>query len=61
MTRRTRCTAGGFAQLVWTLSQLGVGGVEVYSDGQLIRPPRSPGPALQQLDDWQGFDPDGLR
>jgi hypothetical protein len=53
-------TAGGFAQLVWTLSQLGVGGVEVYSDGQLIRPAGAPDLTLQQLSDWRGFDPDGL-
>ncbi len=53
-------TAGGFAQLVWTLSQLGVGGVEVYADGQLIRPAGAPDLTLQQLSDWRGFDPDGL-
>ena len=53
-------TGGGFAQVVWTLSQLGVGAVEVYSDGQLIRPPGSPDLTLQQLKNWQGFAPDGL-
>jgi hypothetical protein len=53
-------TAGGFAQLVWTLNQLGVGGVEVYADGQLIRPKDAPGRSLQQLSDWRAFDPDGL-
>jgi len=52
--------AGGFAQLVWTLSQLGVGAVEVYSDRQLIRPPKSPDLTLQQLKNWQGFAPDNL-
>jgi hypothetical protein len=52
--------AGGFAQLVWTLSQLGVGAVEVYSDGQLIRPPNNPDLTLQQLKNWQGFAPDSL-
>ena len=51
---------GGFAQLVWTLSQLGVGAVEVYSDRQLIRPPKSPDLTLQQLKNWQGFAPDNL-
>jgi hypothetical protein len=51
---------GGFAQLVWTLSQLGVGAVEVYSDGQLIRPPQAPDLTLQQLKNWQGFAPDSL-
>ena len=51
---------GGFAQLVWTLSQLGVGAVEVYSDGQLIRPPNNPDLTLQQLKNWQGFAPDSL-
>jgi Lipoprotein LpqB beta-propeller domain/Sporulation and spore germination len=53
-------TAGGFAQLVWTLSQLGVGGVEVYADGQLIKPAGAPDLTLQQLSDWRGFDPNGL-
>jgi Lipoprotein LpqB beta-propeller domain/Sporulation and spore germination len=51
---------GGFAQLVWTLSQLGVGAVEVYSDGQLIRPRGSPDLTLQQVKNWQGYAPDGL-
>jgi hypothetical protein len=53
-------TAGGFAQLVWTLNQLGVGGVEVFADGQLITPKSAPGRKLQQLSDWRSFDPDGL-
>ena len=54
-------SSGGFAQLVWTLNQLGVGGVEVYIDGRLVEPPReTPGRFLQQLSDWRGFDPDGL-
>ena len=51
---------GGFAQLVWTLSPLGVGAVEVYSDGQLIRPQNAPDLTLQQLKNWQLFAPDGL-
>jgi hypothetical protein len=51
--------SGGFAQLVWTLNQVGVGGVEVYVDGRLVEPPREP-PGRQQLSDWRGFDPDGL-
>jgi hypothetical protein len=53
-------TAGGFAQLVWTLSPLGVGGVEVYSDGVMIKPPGGPDRALQQRSDWLRFEPDGL-
>jgi Lipoprotein LpqB beta-propeller domain/Sporulation and spore germination len=53
-------TPGGFAQLVWTLNQLGVGGVEVYADGELITPKNAPNRSLQQLSDWRGFDPDGL-
>jgi hypothetical protein len=53
-------TAGGFAQLVWTLSQLGVGGVEVFADGQLIKPAGAPDLSLQKLSDWGGFNPDGL-
>jgi Lipoprotein LpqB beta-propeller domain/Sporulation and spore germination len=53
-------TPGGFAQLVWTLNQLGVGGVEVYADGALITPKNARGRSLQQLSDWRGFDPDGL-
>ena len=51
---------GGFAQLVWTLSQLGVGGVEVYADGQVIKPAGARAVILQQLSDWRDFDPDGL-
>jgi len=50
----------GFAQLVWTLSQLGVGGVEVYADGQVIKPNGARAVILQQLSDWSDFDPDGL-
>jgi hypothetical protein len=52
--------SGGFAQLVWTLNQLGVGGVEVYVDGRQVEPGDAPGRALQQLSDWRAFDPDGL-
>jgi hypothetical protein len=51
---------GGFAQLVWTLNQLGVGGVEVYDDGQLVQPRDAPRQNLQRLSDWRGFDPDAL-
>jgi hypothetical protein len=53
-------TAGGFAQLVWTLDQVGVGGVEVYSDGRLLAPRNAPGRTMQQLSDWRSFNPDGL-
>ncbi len=49
-----------FAQLVWTLNQLGVGGVEVYIDGREIRPSRAPTRLEQRLSDWRGFDPEGL-
>ncbi|MFL6131048.1 MAG: LpqB family beta-propeller domain-containing protein [Mycobacteriales bacterium] len=52
--------SGGFAQLVWTLNQLGVGGVEVYVDGRLVGPREAPGRSPQRLSDWRGFDPDGL-
>jgi hypothetical protein len=58
--RQDTLTGGGFAQVVWTLSQLGVGAVEIYSDGQLIRPPGAPDLTLQQLNNWQGYAPDGL-
>lgn len=51
---------GGFAQLVWTLNRLGVGGVEVYVDGRLVQPRVAPERSLQRLSDWRGFDPDGL-
>jgi len=51
---------GGFAQLVWTLNQLGVGGVEVYIDGHEVWPRSAPGRSLQRLSDWRGFDPEGL-
>jgi hypothetical protein len=49
-------TNGGFAQLVWTLGQVGVGGVEVYADGVLIKPPIAPKRTLQQLDNWLGYE-----
>ena len=42
--RRHASPDGGFAQLVWTLNQLGVGGVEVYIDGQRSAARRSTGP-----------------
>lgn len=51
---------GGFAQLVWTLHQVGVGGVEIYSDGRLLAPKKTPKQTLQQFGDWRSFDPDGL-
>jgi hypothetical protein len=51
---------GAFAQLVWTLNQLGVGGVEVYIDGREVRPVRAPNRFEQRLSDWRGFDPEGL-
>jgi hypothetical protein len=50
---------GGFAQLAWTLDQVGVGGVEVYSDGRLLAPNDATDRTLQQLNDWRGFDPNG--
>jgi Lipoprotein LpqB beta-propeller domain/Sporulation and spore germination len=51
---------GAFAQLVWTLNQVGVGGVEVYAEGTLITPKNAPGRSLQRFSDWRGFDPNGL-
>lgn len=51
---------GAFAQLVWTLNQVGVGGVEIYADGELITPKSAPGRSLQRFSDWRGFDPNGL-
>lgn len=52
--------SGGFAQLVWTLYQLGVSGVEVYADGRLLEPRGRPTQSLQRLSDWRQFDPDGV-
>lgn len=52
-------TSGGFAQIVWTLNQVGVGGVEVYADGRLLTPKDAPGRSLQQLNDWRDFSADG--
>lgn len=52
-------TAGAFAQLVWTLNQVGVGGVEVYSEGRLLAPKDQPKRTLQQLNDWRAYSPDG--
>jgi hypothetical protein len=57
---RVTLSTGGFAQLVWTLHQVGVGGVEVYSDGRLLAPKSEPGRTLQQFGDWRSFNPDGL-
>ena len=51
--------AGGFAQLVWTLQQVGVGGVEVYSDNRLLKPQQAPQRSVQQAADWQSFSPAG--
>ncbi len=51
---------GAFAQLVWTLNQLGVGGVEVYIDGRQVGPRSAPDRSLQRLSDWRGFDPEGM-
>jgi hypothetical protein len=51
---------GGFAQLVWTLNQLGVGGVETYIDGQPVQPGSGARRPLQRLTDWASFDPDAL-
>jgi Lipoprotein LpqB beta-propeller domain/Sporulation and spore germination len=51
---------GGFAQLVWTLNQLGVGGIEVFLDGEQIAPQAQPKQTLQRFGDWRGFDPDAL-
>ena len=52
--------AGGFAQIVWTLNQLGVGGIEIYLDGQPVSPRNAPSRTLQRFGDWRGYDPDGL-
>jgi len=46
------------AQIVWTLSQLGTAGVEIYDDGQLLAPPGVG--AVQRLGDWRAYDPDSL-
>jgi hypothetical protein len=51
---------GAFAQLVWTLNQLGVGGVEVYVDGRQVQPRNAPPRTLHRLSDWRGFDPESL-
>ncbi len=51
---------GAFAQLVWTLNQLGVGGIEVYDDGQQVQPRGDRQQALQRLSDWRDFDPDAM-
>ena len=53
-------TEGGFAQLVWTLDQVGVRGVEVYADNQLLFPKSAPKRSVQQLSEWRAFSPDGL-
>jgi hypothetical protein len=56
----TTLPEGGFAQLVWTLDQVGVGGVEIYADNQLITPASAPDRQLQRIGEWRAFSPDGL-
>jgi len=56
--RSARAQAAASAQIVWTLSQLGATGVEIYDDGQLIVP-EGVG-RVQHRGDWQSYDPDGL-
>jgi Lipoprotein LpqB beta-propeller domain/Sporulation and spore germination len=53
-------SSGGFAQLVWTLHQVGVGGVEVYSDRRLLAPRGAADRTVQQFGDWRQYNPDGL-
>jgi hypothetical protein len=59
-SRTDTLSKGGFAQLVWTLHQVGVGGVEVFSDGRLLSSGNAPERTVQQFGDWRSFDPDGL-
>lgn len=51
---------GGFAQLVWTLNELSLGGVEIFLEGQPIAPRQQPKQTLQRLGDWRSFDPNAL-
>jgi Lipoprotein LpqB beta-propeller domain/Sporulation and spore germination len=47
------------AQIVWTLTQLGFGGVEIYDNGQLVD--EATGDGVQRIGDWRSYDPDTLR
>ena len=51
---------GGFAQLVWTLNQLGVGSLEIFLNGRPISPRAQPQQTQQRFSDWRRFDPNAL-
>jgi hypothetical protein len=53
-----RARAAASAQIVWTLNQLGVPGVQIFNEGQ---PLKLPGVGdVQHLSDWRSYDPDDL-
>jgi hypothetical protein len=51
---------GGFAQLLWTLYPLGVGGVEVFLDNKPVAPRNAPDKTLQRFGDWATYDPEDI-
>lgn len=50
--------ASGSAQIVWTLNQLGVPGVQLFDDGQPVRLPGVE--TVQHLGNWGDYDPASL-
>ena len=53
-----RAQVAAAAQIVWTLSQLGIPGIQIYDDNQVVTLPHRG--SVQQLGDWQTYNPDGL-
>jgi hypothetical protein len=50
--------AAASAQIVWTLNQLGVPGVQLFNEGQPLKLPGRDD--VQHLRDWNSYDPDSL-
>jgi hypothetical protein len=53
-----RNRAAASAQIVWTLNQLGVPGVQVFNEGQPLKLPGLED--VQHIGDWGSYDPDDL-
>lgn len=53
-----RMRAAASAQIVWTLNQLGVPGVQIFNEGQPVK--LAGLDDVQHLSDWGSYDPDDL-
>lgn len=53
-----RMRASASAQIVWTLNQLGVPGVQLFNEGQPLKLPGLDD--VQHVGDWGSYDPDSL-